>query len=123
MTPAELDALYAEADALEDRGQHRRAFRLFLRGAEAGSGGCADRVGTCYGAGTGTRRSPSEALRWHRIAYRRGWCPYNLAVEYARQGRSRLARKWYERALADGEKSAGVDVAFCLLTAPGAWLN
>jgi TPR repeat protein len=120
---AQLDALYKQADELEDQGDDRRAFRLFLRGAEAGAADCADRVGSCYGAGTGTRRSPSQALRWYRIAYRRGWSPYNLAVEYASQGRWVLARNWFERALAEGEKSAGVDVALCMLTGRGARLN
>lgn len=119
----QLEALYKQADELEEQGDHRRAFRLFLKGAEAGAAYCADRVGGCYGVGSGTRRSPSQALRWHRIAYRRGVSPYNLAVEYARQGRWSLARKWYERALAEGETSAGVDVALCMLTGRGARLN
>lgn len=123
MNTARLEALYEQADELEAQGEYRRAFRRFLRGAEAGAADCADRVGTCYGAGIGTRRSPSQALRWYRIAHRRGWSPYNLAVEYASQGRWSLARKWYERALADGDKSAGIDVALCMLTGRGARLN
>lgn len=40
-------------------------------------------------------------------------------MEYAVQGRWPLARKWYERVLADGETSAGLDVALCLLTGRG----
>ncbi|MGH7282001.1 MAG: tetratricopeptide repeat protein [Polyangiaceae bacterium] len=84
---------------------------------------CANRVGSCYRAGRGTRRSPSQALRWHRIASRRGESPFNLAVEYANQGRWRQAHKWYERALAFGDRTAGIDVALCMLTGRGARLD
>src|SRR5690554_5918349 len=82
-TSAELEALLEEADALEERGERRRAFRLFLAGALAGSGDCAMRVSCCYAAGEGTRRDLEEALRWSRVARRRNApsSAYNLAVD------------------------------------------
>lgn len=120
MNQADLDALFAEADALEERGERRKAFRLFLRGALHGCMYCAMRLGSCYAAGRGTRRDPAEALRWDRIARRRGAPAYNLAVEYANQNNWRLARKWWERSVAEGDKSAGIDLALCLLEGRGA---
>ncbi len=109
-----------EADALEAKGHARRAFRLFLRGANAGSAECAERVGLMLGSGVGVRRSPAEELRWHRIAVRRGASPYNLAVAHAAAGRWSVARRWWERAIAWGDRGAAIDVALCLLTGRGA---
>jgi uncharacterized protein len=93
MKPEELDALYTEADSLEERGDYKKAFALFLRGAQNGRDDCAGRVATLYAAGQGVRKNIAESLRWDRIALRRGHSlsTYNIAQTYASIGNWRLA--------------------------------
>ena len=122
MNAAELEAIYTEADALEERGERRKAFVLFLRGARAGSADCAGRVASHYASGQGVRRNIVESLRWDRLALRRGhWLSaYNIAQTYASVGNWRLARRWWERSVINGDVAAGIDLAFCLLEGLGA---
>lgn len=121
MKSEDLDALYARADALEDRGEYRKAFALFLRGARAGAANCAGRVANSYAAGCGVRRNIAESLRWDRTALRRGHrlSLTNIALTYASIGKWRLARRWWERAVADGYLDAAIDLAFCFLEGRG----
>lgn len=121
MIPVELSALFNQANALQDRGELRKAFRLFLRGAEAGDADFAAHVSSCYLSGSGTRRDLHEALRWSKVASRGGRPEYqsNLAIDYAMLGKWRRARHWWERALEGGDLEAATSLALCLLTGKG----
>lgn len=79
------DAMYTEADALAERGQGRRAYRLFLQAAEEGDAVSALRVGTDLTDGSGVKRDVGAGLRWLRVARRLGaaGAANNIACTYA----------------------------------------
>lgn len=124
MATDELNALYAKAVALEERGEVRKAFRLYQRGAAAGHSASAARVSCCYSAGSGKRRDLHQALRWTKVAIRleapQDTYLSNLGIDYALLGNWRRARYWWERALASGDVEAGTQLALCLLLGKGA---
>jgi TPR repeat protein len=123
MESDELEALWTKANALEERGEVRKAFRLYLRCAVGGHAHSAACVSACYTAGAGTRRDLHQALRWTKVAIRleapNETYVSNLGVDYAMLGNWRRAKYWWERAVASGDVEAGTHVALCLLLGKG----
>lgn len=121
MKATNLETLYAKADALLARGQGRAAVRLLRKGAELGSGECADRLGCCYADAEGVRRDRAAALRWMRLARRRGSliAAGNIGMVYADGGRWPQAVRWWRVAVSEGDFDTCVDLAMCLLEGRG----
>ncbi|HZI12977.1 MAG TPA: hypothetical protein VE153_21525 [Myxococcus sp.] len=109
----DLDSLFRKADALMGRGRLQEAFRLFLRGAQAGEPSCQLNVGCLYDVGKGVRRSRERALYWYRKGARRreGPAANNIATLYRDEGRPRLAARWFEKAVAWGDYDALLELA------------
>lgn len=118
---SDAGALYAQADALFDRGVPERAIPLLRRGAALGDASAADRLGCAYADGEGVRRSFALAERWLRVARKRGSsiAAANLAVVYADQGRWRDAARFWRIALREGDLGCALDLAMCHLEGLG----
>jgi hypothetical protein len=75
------DALYRQAQALENGGNARDAIRIYRRAARAGSGQAAKRLGEIFDRGVpGVPRDYAEALQWYQTAR-------DLGVEIPTAGR------------------------------------
>jgi len=78
---AKNNELFIRADELEDRGELKAAFRLFLAGAKAGDISCQLNLGNYYDDAKGIRRNRKAALYWYRRAYRRGDALLQITLE------------------------------------------
>lgn len=110
--------IYLEADELEDGGDFRGAFDLFMQGARLGNAGCMNRLGSAYSTGLGVRKSFSKSMHWHRRAWAiepDSMLCSNIAVTYAHDGNRKQAELWWRRALGMGDTDAALQLAKLLL--------
>jgi TPR repeat protein len=107
---------YRAADFLE-RGDARRAFRLFLAGAKAGDPDCQLNLGWLYDSGQGVRKNRKRALHWYRLAYGKGSASAanNIGTIFRDDGRLNEAIKWFERAIQRGSEDSHLEIAKILL--------
>jgi TPR repeat protein len=110
------DYLY-EATQLLVAGETRAALDYFVTAAAAGDVDGQVNAGYCFETGTGTRRSLSEAQRWYRAAIRQrsGAAAFNLATMHRERHNTRGAIYWFQRAIAFGDDTAGLELARLLL--------
>jgi TPR repeat protein len=110
---SKTDDLFSLADKLEDSGDLRAAFRLFLAGAKAGDRNCQLNVGNYYDDGKGTRRNRAAGLYWYKRAYRRGdaAAANNIGILWRNEGKSKRALSWFRRAVKMGENEANLEIA------------
>jgi tetratricopeptide (TPR) repeat protein len=110
---ARNDQLFIRADELEDRGELKAAFRLFLAGAKAGDVSCQLNLGNYYDDAKGIRRSREAALYWYRRAYRRGnaAAASNLGIMWRNEGKRGRALAWFKRAVKMGDDEANLEIA------------
>ena len=110
---SETDDLFSRADKLEDSGDLRAAFRLFLAGAKAGDMSCQLNVGNYYDDGKGIRRNRAAGLYWYRRAYRRGdaAAANNIGILWRNEGKSKRALSWFRRAVKMGDDEANLEIA------------
>jgi TPR repeat protein len=96
-----------------DRGDTRRAFRLFLASAKADDVSSQLNLGYFYDQGIGVLPNQRKALHWHRRAYRGGEAAgaTNIAIILRDQGQVRNAISWFKRALRGGDDDAALDLA------------
>lgn len=106
------DYLY-EATQLLVAGETRAALDYFVTAAAAGDVDGQVNTGYCFETGTGTRRSHSEAQRWYRAAIRQrsGAAAFNLATMHRERRNTRGAIYWFQRAIALGDDTAGLELA------------
>lgn len=102
-----------------------RAFRMFLRAAEAGHSAAQNYVGLCYLDGYGTHQDLAEAVRWFRTAAAQDnpSAQANLGTCYA-DGRGVAkdyaeAVRWYRMAAERGVAKAQTDLGVCYSTGSG----
>jgi TPR repeat protein len=110
------DYLY-EATQLLIAGETNAALRYFVAAAEAGDADAQVNAGYCFETGTGTWRSDSDAQRWYRAAIqqRSGAAAFNLATMHRARGNTRGAIYWFQRAIALGDDTAGLELGrLCL---------
>src|SRR5215471_3254691 len=107
------DDLFVRAAAQEEKGNLRSAFRLYLADAKAGDSGCQVNLGNFYDDAIGVRRNRAAALRWYKLAYRRGSASAasNIGVMLRKEGHTRRALAWFERAVRLGDDEAHLDIA------------
>ncbi|HEV1993457.1 MAG TPA: tetratricopeptide repeat protein [Candidatus Acidoferrum sp.] len=107
------DSLFNRADKLEDSGNLKAAFRLFLSAAKAGDLGCQLNVGNYYCGGKGIRRNLSRGLYWYKRAYRRGEASAasNIGMTWRNEGKPKKALSWFRRAVKIGDDEANLEIA------------
>ena len=110
---ARNDQLFIRADELEDRGELKAAFRLFLAGAKSGDVSCQLNLGNYYDDAKGIRRNRKAALYWYRRAYRRGnaAAASNLGMMWRNEGKPGRALVWFKRAVKMGDDEANLEIA------------
>ena len=110
---ARNDELFTRADKLEDKGNLKAAFRLFLAGAKAGDVSCQLNLGNYYDDAKGIRRNRKAALYWYRRAYRRGnaAAASNLGMMWRNEGKPGRALVWFKRAVKMGDDEANLEIA------------
>jgi uncharacterized protein len=107
------DELFIRATAQEEKGDLRSAFRLFLAAAKAGDSSCQVNLGNFYDDAIGVRRNRSAALHWYKLAYRRGEASAasNIGVMLRKEGHTKRALGWFERAVRLGDEEAHLEIA------------
>jgi TPR repeat protein len=113
LSKAIQEALFDRADAQEEAGNFRSAFRLFLRGAKSGHTAMMTRLALLYDYGRGVRQDKQRALEWNLRAFRKGEkeVALNIAIVLKEMGRFAEYHKWLERAVAMGDVSANIELA------------
>jgi TPR repeat protein len=109
--PTRDDWFFAANDAW-DAGAHKKALSLFLKAAAAGETHALNSVGYFLDHGIGVARNSAAARDWYRKAARAGdvaGCA-NLAICYRDEGNFRWARFWFERAYAQGDGDAALEL-------------
>ena len=91
----------------------RSAFRLTLAAAKLGNASAQINVGNYYDDGTGVRRNHSAALRWYKLAYRRGdsGAAHNIGCVWRNEGNLERALYWFSRAVSLGDDESNIDIA------------
>lgn len=105
------DYLY-EATQLLMAGETGAALDYFVTAAVAGDVDGQVNAGYCFETGTGTWRSTSEALRWYRAAIRQrsAAAAFNVATLHRERRNVRGAIYWFQRAIALGDGTAGLEL-------------
>ncbi len=121
----DLDALVREATGLyRSNGEgmteeNIRAFKLFLRAAEAGHSEAQSDLGYCYNKGNGVPQDYVEAVKWFRKAADQGHADAQDVLGYCYdtgQGVSQdyvAAVKWYRKAADQGHACGQSDLGYC----------
>ena len=109
----QADALFKRADQYWDKGELKKAFRLFLSAAKAGDGSSQLNVGYFYDQGIGVRPNRSFALYWFKRAYRRGdaYASTNIGTIWRDQHKLGRALYWFQRAVDLGDQDANLQIA------------
>jgi TPR repeat protein len=105
--------LFTRASELDERGDHKHAFKWMLAAAKLGDSGAQVNVGNFYDEGKGVRRDRQKAFYWYRRAYRSGeWAAAsNIAVMWRNENRHDRAVEWFKRAKKLGDKEADLEIA------------
>ncbi|MBN8757989.1 MULTISPECIES: tetratricopeptide repeat protein [Variovorax] len=109
--PTQDDWFLAANDAW-DAGAHKKALSLFLKAAAAGETHALNSVGYFLDHGIGVKKNPAAARDWYRKAAKAGdvaGCA-NLAICYRDEGNFRWARFWFEKAYAQGDGDAALEL-------------
>jgi TPR repeat protein len=109
----DAEELFVRAEKMEESGQLRSAFRLFLAGAKAGETGCQLNVGNYYDHGTGVRRNRKAALYWYKRAYWRGMAcaAHNMGIVWRNDKNPRRALGWFQKAVQLGDDESNLEIA------------
>lgn len=108
-----------------DKGDLKRAFRLFQTQAKAGQDHAQLNLGYFYDQGLGTRVNKVKAMQWYLRAYRKGEAAAasNIATLYRDKGKPRQALAWYLRAAQLKDGDAMLDAAKYFIAGVGARRN
>jgi TPR repeat protein len=109
----QADEFFVLAAKEEDKGNMRKAVRLYLAGAEAGDSGCQLNLGNLYDEGSGVRRDRDAALYWYKRAYRQGHASaaHNIGVTWRNEKRFTRAQEWFRKAVAMGDEESNLEIA------------
>ncbi|HEX9724115.1 MAG TPA: tetratricopeptide repeat protein [Vicinamibacteria bacterium] len=115
------DDRFFRADAYRDKGDLKRAFRIFLAAAKDGDVSSQVNVGYFYDEGLGVKANPGKARCWYMRAYRRGdaAAATNIGINLRSEGKWRQALRWFEKAVELGNDDAALDIAQTLLSEKG----
>jgi hypothetical protein len=123
MTDHESERLFLVGDRLSGEGNHREAWRAFLRAARRGHAASQLNLGVMYSDGRGVRRSRSKARRWFLKAFAdrssAAAAANNLGLLYLERGSNRRGRQWLERAIALGDDDSRLHLGHLMLAVYG----
>ena len=107
------------ADAHWNRGNVRRAFKLFLSLAERGETIAQLNLGYFFDCGIAVRKNKVKALYWYRRAYANGESSgaNNIGTIFRDRGQWRRAVEWFERAIKGGNDGSALELAKTYLNA------
>lgn len=108
------EALYLEAEILDDRGRFAEAYPLLVKGAKAGDSSSQLMLGNYLSDGRkGVPKNPERAAYWYKRVFAQGSTSgaYNLAMQYRQMEDIDEASKWFERAAGAGDYSAHLALA------------
>ncbi len=115
----ELDKLYSRAMELSDSGDFEASFPMFLQLALQSYGAAQNALGNAYSAGEGVEKDEKIGIEWYKKAHktdgRTNYCG-NIALTYSRMGKRRQAIYWWQKAIANGNGGAAMDLARYLVT-------
>ena len=102
-----------KAILISDKGNQRRALRLYLAAARLGDEQSQVKVGYDYAYGISGEADSGEAIRWWKRADRQdSWdAAFNLGMYFRDSKEWNKALRWFERALQLGDKDALVEIA------------
>jgi hypothetical protein len=108
------EALYLNAEILDDLRRFAEAYPLLVKGAKAGDSSSQVMLGNYLSDGRrGVPKNPERAVYWYKRAFAQGNTAgaYNLAMHYRKLGDVDEAFKWFERAAGADDFSAHLDLA------------
>ncbi len=112
------DAFLKATQAYEN-GNFKVAVALFSEAASHGAAWAQNYLGIMYGEGEYVEKDQNKSLFWHksatRIAKNSSYDYSNVARQYEIMGNRRRAFYWWKKAVAAGDKSAGLELAKRLL--------
>lgn len=117
--------LYEEGKRLSNRGEHARAFSMYLSSAEMGHAASQVEVGFCYDKGNGVPQDYTKAAEWYRKGAQNGnkYGQHNLGVFYEMgYGLSKdmsQAAYWYRKAAEQGHISSQYNMGLCYKSGTG----
>ena len=97
---------------LEEKGEYRQAFKLYLMAAKHGSVEAQVNLANLYDDGRGCRRNLQKAIYWYKKAIMLGSseAAYNLGVHYLHLSNKRWAKYWLMRASDLGDEDARIEM-------------
>ena len=115
----DLEQLFIKANKEWDKGNLKKAFKLFLESAEAGYVSAQNSLGVFYECGYGMRKNTNKALYWYKKAAKKNDGPaiVNIADFYFKQGNTTRAKFWYKKAIKTGDGNAALEMAKVYLSA------
>jgi hypothetical protein len=84
-----------------------------LKAARMGDLGAQVNVGYMYDTGVGVKRNREGAIRWYKLAYRRGSgaAASNIGTIFRDERNHKKALYWFERAVALDDEDANLEIA------------
>ena len=104
---------FARADDCWDKGNFKKAFKIFLSLAHRGDVASQLNVGYFFDYGISVRKNKPKALYWYRRAYARGSASaaQNIGTVFRDRGNFRRAEEWFRRALDCGGEGGALELA------------
>ena len=101
---------FIKANHYEEKGQYKRAFRLYKRGVEKGDKSCELNLGYCYDNGIGTHKDKKKAMQHYINCMNRGDSAgaNNVAILFLENGDMEKAEKYLRFAVALGDMDAAL---------------
>lgn len=114
------ETLFYQAYKYEDQGKFKKAFDCLLSAARLEHTGSQINLGNFYSWGKGVKKDLKNAAYWYRRAYRNGDATgaYNLAIDRKKEGQTRSAVLWFNRALAMHYGEAVIQLAKIYMVRP-----
>lgn len=108
-----LDELFEDADSFFCFGQYKKAFKLFLSGADQGDTSCMTRLALMYAEGQGVTKDIRESISWDIKAFQAGDSSgaLNAAISYKSINDTKSAEKYFLEALNLGNGEAAFELA------------
>ena len=119
----------AENGSLGNEPDPEQAFRWYLRGAEAGDGGCMAHVGRCYLLGEGVARDDAQSYAWFKRASEAGNASAMYSVGLCLESGLGTAKNeseavaWFRKAAEGGHEDAYYKLGECYMFGNGVEQN
>jgi len=111
------ESINLRAHAKWEAGEFHAAFRLMHSAARLSAYGAKSNLGYFYDIGIGVKRNRATAMYWYRRAFRENnaFGANNIGTIYRDEMKTRLALRWFHKAVATGDTDAHLEIAKLLL--------